>query len=109
MKEEKSCSFFAMTEGAVSFGVLSRAQLLCCSAALQRMDPTPHSYWGEVHKPGKFEASAVAASRLSSASRRLVAISAITISCEHSGVPQWEVKSSQEMGRTLESPPKERG
>lgn len=92
-----------------SFGVLSRAQLSCCSPALQRMDPTPYCYRGEVHNPGKFEASAAAASKLSSASRSLMAISVITVSCEHSDVPRWQMKSSQEMGRTLESLPKERG
>lgn len=34
-----------------------------------------------------------------------MALSVITISCEHYDVPWWEMKSSQEMGRTVESPP----
>ena len=68
-------------------------------------DPTPYGYRGEVHNPGELEASAVAASRLSSASRRLMAISVIKVSCDCSDVPSWEVNSVQEMGRNLESSP----
>lgn len=69
-------------------------------------DPTPHGYHGELPSPGDLEASAVAASRLSSAPRRLTALSVIKISCDHSDVPSGEVNSVQEVGRNLESPPR---
>lgn len=70
-------------------------------------DPTPRGYHGEVHNPGDLEASAVAAASLCSAPRRLIALSLIKISCDHSDVPSWEVSSVQEVGRNLKSPPRE--
>lgn len=92
--------------------VQSLAHLARTVKALHRAagtDPTPRGYYGKVHSPGDLEASAVAASRQSSAPRRLTALSVMKISCDHSNVPSWEVNGVQEVGRNLESPPSREG